>query len=94
MLLARFIMVLLLSCLCVQGAVYRITGFRPPASEGKRPTFMGGSSIDGKWVGGQFASYVQVRAFSRLSNTRRYAVPAAVRRSQRIDLRRRPISRR
>jgi hypothetical protein len=24
--LARFIMVLLLSCLCVQGAVYRITG--------------------------------------------------------------------
>jgi len=90
--LARFIMVLLLSCLCVQGAVYRITGFRPPTDPSKRPTFMGGSSIDGKWVGGQFASKVHVRALSRLSTNRRYAVPPAVRRSQRIDLRRRPIS--
>jgi hypothetical protein len=52
------------------------------------------STINGRTVAGQFASYAEVCAFSRLSNTRRYAVPAAVRRSQRIDLRRRPISRR
>jgi hypothetical protein len=45
-------------------------------------------------VAGQFASYAEVRAFSRLSTNRRDAVPAAVRRSQRIDLRRRSISRR
>ncbi len=87
-------MVLLLSCLCVQGAEYRITGIRPATGEGKRPTFLGGSSINGKWVGGQYATKVQVRAFSKLSTNRRYAVPPAVRRSQRIDLRRRPISRR
>jgi hypothetical protein len=94
--LARFIMVLLLSCLCVQGAVYRITGIDPPSgkSSNSRSRFAAGSTINGRSKGGQFASYVQVRAFSRLSNTRRYAVPAAVRRSQRIDLRRRPISRR
>jgi hypothetical protein len=92
--LARFILVMMISCLCVQGAVYRITGIRPPTGDGTRSTFMGGSSIDGKWVGGQFASYAQVRAFSKLSTNRRYAVPAAVRRSARIDLRRRPISRR
>ena len=53
-----------------------------------------GSTINGRSVAGQFASYAEVRAFSRLSNTRRDAVPAAVRRSRRIDLRRRSISRR
>jgi hypothetical protein len=92
--LARFIMVLLLSCLCVQGAVYRITGIRSPIGKANNSTFMPGSTINGRSMGGKFASYAQVRAFSRLSNNRRYAVPTTVRRSQRIDLRRRPISRR
>ena len=53
-----------------------------------------GSTINGRSVAGQYASYAHVRAFSKLSTNRRYAVPPAVRRSQRIDLRRRPISRR
>lgn len=92
--LARFILVLVLSCACVQGAVYRITGIAPPTGNGTRYTFMGGSSIDGKWVGGRFVSYAQMRAFSKLSTNRRYAVPAAQRRSQRLDLRRRAIIRR
>ena len=92
--LARFIMVLLLSCLCVQGTVYRITGILPPSGEASNSRFAAGSTINGRSVGGQFASYVQVRAFSKLSTNRRDAVPPAVRRSQRIDLRRRPISRR
>jgi hypothetical protein len=52
-----------------------------------------GSTINVRSVAGQFASYAEVRAFSRLSNTRRHAVSAAVRRSQRFDLRRRSISR-
>ncbi|HIG81837.1 MAG TPA: hypothetical protein EYQ62_09375 [Verrucomicrobiales bacterium] len=90
--LARFIMVLLLSCLCVQGTVYRITGVK--LGSGGKWYFEGGSTKNGRSVGGQFASYAEVRAFSKLSTNRRYAVPAAVRRSQRIDLRRRPISRR
>ena len=90
-------MVLLLSCLCVQGAVYRITGIDPPnSSEGAnaRFRFAGGSTINGQTVGGRYASKEEVRAFSKISTNRRYAVPAAVRRSARIDLRRRPISRR
>jgi hypothetical protein len=91
--LARFIMVLLLSCLCVQGAVYRITGVK--LGSGGKWHFEAGSTINGRSVGGQFASNIQVRAFSRMSTIRRYAVPAAVvRRSQRIDLRRRPSFRR
>ena len=53
-----------------------------------------GSTINGRSVAGQFASYAEVCAFSRLSNARRYAVPSAVRRSQRIDLRRREVIRR
>ena len=85
-------MVLLLSCLCVQGAVYRITGVK--LGSGGKWHFEGGSTINGRYVGGQYASYAHVRAFSKLSTSRRYAVPPAVRRSQRIDLRRRPISRR
>jgi len=88
--LARFIMVLLLSCLCVQGAVYRITGVK--LGSGGKWHFERGSTINGRSVAGDYASYVAVRAFSKLSTNRRYAVPPAVRRSQRIDLRRRPIS--
>jgi hypothetical protein len=90
--LARFIMFLLLSCLCVQGAVYRITGVK--LGSGGKWHFEGGSTINGRYVGGQFASKVQVRAFSKLSTNRRYAAPPAVRRSQRIDLRRREVIRR
>ncbi|MBC8324640.1 MAG: hypothetical protein H8E27_03305 [Verrucomicrobia subdivision 3 bacterium] len=65
------IALLLLSSPPVEGAVYRITGINPPAGNGTTSQFAAGSTIDGRRVSGQFASNVQVRAFTRLSAARR-----------------------
>ena len=82
---------LLISSTLVGGAEYRITGILPASGGGPNPMarFAAGSTINGRPVGGQFASRAQARAFIRLSTSRRYALPATIQRSQRLDLRRR-----
>ena len=87
----RIMVLLLVSCTLVGGAEYRITGILPASGGGPNPMprFAAGSTINGQPVGGQFASRAQARAFIRLSTSRRYALPATIQRSQRLNLRRR-----
>ena len=70
---------------------YRITGITwYGTGSSARPKFNAGSTLNGKTVGGQYASYVQARAFTRMNLRLGLRVPRGTPPVQlyRMDLRR------